>query len=93
MTFFNFFLIYCQVILGLKTRSTGFLTITGVQFSLLIPSIMSDDTVKRVIKGWQRFEMLSPIQFNVLPQTSLLKVDYKKTLLSLLMTSVWNLFA
>jgi hypothetical protein len=68
---------YYQVILGLKTKSTGILTITGVQFSLLIPSIMSDDIVKRVINGWQRFEMLSPIQFNVQPQTSLMKVDYK----------------
>lgn len=65
-----------QVILGLKTKSTGILTITGVQFSLLIPSIMSDDIVKRVINGWQRFEMLSPIQFNVQPQTSLMKVDF-----------------
>lgn len=68
---------YYQVILGLKTKSTGILTITGVQFCLLIPSIMSDDIVKRVINGWQCFEMLSPIQFNVQPQTSLLKVDYK----------------
>jgi len=67
---------YYQVILGLKTKSIGILTITGVQFSLLIPSIMSDDIVKRVINGWQRFEMLSSIQFNVQPQTSLLKVDY-----------------
>jgi len=69
-------LMYYQVILGLKTKSIGILTITGVQFSLLIPSIMSDDIVKRVINGWQRFEMLSSIQFNVQPQTSLLKVDY-----------------
>jgi len=72
----NLFLMYYQVILGLKTKSIGILTITGVQFSLLIPSIMSDDIVKRVINGWQRFEMLSSIQFNVQPQTSLLKVDY-----------------
>lgn len=70
------FPMYYQVILGLKTKSIGILTITGVQFSLLIPSIMSDDIVKRVINGWQRFEMLSSIQFNVQPQTSLLKVDY-----------------
>jgi len=70
---------YYQVILGLKTKSIGILTITGVQFSLLIPSIMSDDIVKRVINGWQRFEMLSSIQFNVQPQTSLMKVDYKCT--------------
>lgn len=65
---------HLQVILGLKVRNTGILTITGVQFSLLIPSIMSDDTVKRVINGWQRFEMLSSIQFNVQSPTSLLKV-------------------
>lgn len=67
---------YYQVILGLKTKSTGILTITGVQFNLLIPSITSDDIVKRVINGWQRFEMLSSTQFNVQPQTSLMKVDY-----------------
>jgi len=66
-----------QVILGLKTKSTGILTITGVQFNLLIPSTTSDDIVKRVINGWQRFEMLSSIQFNVQPPTSLMKVDYK----------------
>lgn len=70
---------YYQVILGLKTKSTGILTITGVQFSLLIPSTTSGDIVKRVINGWQRFEMLSSIQFNVQPQTSLMKVDYKYT--------------
>lgn len=76
MIFLNYIPMYYQVILGLKTKSIGILTITGVQFSLLIPSIMSDDIVKRVINGWQRFEMLSSIQFNVQPQTSLLKVDY-----------------
>jgi len=70
---------YYQVILGLKTKSIGILTITGVQFSLLIPSIMSDDIVKRVINGWQCFEILSSIQFTVQPQISLMKVDYKYT--------------
>lgn len=37
---------------------------------------MSDDTAKRVINGWQSFEKLSSIQFNVQPHTSLLKVIY-----------------
>lgn len=53
----------------------GILTITGVKFNLLIPTVMSDDeTMKRVINGWQGFEMLNSVQFNVQPQTSLLKV-------------------
>lgn len=56
-------------------RSVGILTITGVKFNLLIPTVMSDDeTMKRVINGWQGFEMLNSVQFNVQPQTSLLKV-------------------
>lgn len=63
-----------QVILGLKARSTGILTITGMQFSLLIPSVMSENTVKRVINGWQCFETLSSVRFNVQSPTSLLKV-------------------
>lgn len=67
---------YWQVILGLKAKSIGILSITGVKFSLLIPTIMSDNIVKRVINGWQSFEMLSSIQFNVQSSTSLLKVKY-----------------
>jgi len=63
-----------QVILGLKAKSIGVLSITGVQFSLLIPTVMSDNISKRVINGWQSFEMLSSIQFNVQSSTSLLKV-------------------
>lgn len=63
-----------QVILGLKAKSTGTLSITGVQFSLLIPSVLSDNSVKRVINGWQCFEALSSVKFVVQSPTSLLKV-------------------
>jgi len=62
----------------LKTKSNGILSITGVKFNLLIPTVMSEDRIKRVIHGWHRFEMLSSIQFNVQSSTSLLKVIVNK---------------
>ncbi|XP_050425218.1 trafficking protein particle complex subunit 8 [Adelges cooleyi] len=65
-----------QVILGMKINNIGILSITGVQFRLMIPSLLNDDTVKRFINGWQPLDGLSSIKLNVQPPTAMLKVDY-----------------